>query len=279
MSHPINSMVCLLLVLASLCVYGPARAQDAETTATARALFEQGMAHADAGEWEQAADALRRSNALHPSPVVAFNLARANTQLGRLVAASEALRAVSRASQAPARLLEAAAQLSHTIEARIGSLQIDVTGPREGVSFTLDGRPVRDAMVGVRVPADPGAHVIAALRGAERVASAEVTIADGGAETVSLELPPAPEPTGGTTVPGPDEAARAGASGSASAELGGSAASVEPGAGSGGPPWLVIGISAGVVAVGVAILLVVVLASGGTEDPVPGNLQPGIIEF
>ena len=82
-----------LAALLSLLPLAASAQTDSEITAAARALFQDGMAAVERGDYPTAADRLRRSVALRDSPVVRTNLALALIELGRLVEASEHLRA------------------------------------------------------------------------------------------------------------------------------------------------------------------------------------------
>ncbi|HJL20406.1 MAG TPA: tetratricopeptide repeat protein [Sandaracinaceae bacterium LLY-WYZ-13_1] len=247
-----------------------ARAQDREQTAAARALFEEGVALADEERWEDASDRFRRSLALRGSSVVAYNLGMALVHTGELVEASELFRRARRDAEAPGRLRDAAERELAEVQGRLGRLTIELTGPREGVELRLDGEPVRMAMVGVAVPANPGARVIVALRGGGEVARAEVSVSEGGAASVALEIPPAPE------VPTPEEAARAAV---APDETGAEATGTDDDGGDDVAIW--VGIITGIVAVGAAaaITTVVVLENRGPAEPIEGNLVPGTVEF
>ena len=73
---------------------GQAASQPARDVAAARALFEEGVAAADAGDFPRAADRFERSYALRPSAVVGYNLASALSRTGRLVEAAGYLRRI-----------------------------------------------------------------------------------------------------------------------------------------------------------------------------------------
>ncbi len=165
--------------------------EETERTAEARALFREGMDAVDRSDWATAADRLGRSYELRPSPVVLYNLAGALAQLGRLVEASEDLRAAIRASDDDSRLHDLAERRLAEVEARLGTLQIDLTGARDGVQLMLDGAPVPAPLLGVPQPADPGTHRVSVSRGAAELSAREVEVQSGQRATVSLEAPPA----------------------------------------------------------------------------------------
>jgi len=172
---------------------GP-RAMDTEAdrTAAARALFEEGMRAVDAGDWQAAVDRLRRSHELRPSPVVRYNLALALIEVGGFVAASEHLRAVMRATGEGTEAHRIASERLEAILPRLGRLLIAVTGASETVETRLDGGVVPDALVGVPQPADPGRHRVSIHRDGQELGAAEVTVESGRQASVALEAPPPP---------------------------------------------------------------------------------------
>ena len=216
---------------------------EAERTAASRALFEQGMRAVDARDWETAADRLRRSLELRPSPVVGYNLALALAELGRLVEASEHLRAVQRDSPQGSDAHRLATQRLAEILPRLGRLRIDVTGARRGVEVHLDGSAVPDAVVGVPQPADPGDHRVSLHRDGDEIGASDVTVVAGELATVSLYAPP------GVAL-WPEDVPRPGA---------------QPAGGVEGEWWFWTLIGAGAVAIGVAIVLAIVF----TAEPPP----------
>lgn len=249
---------------------GAAAAQDdVERTALARSLFRQGVELSDAGRWAEAADHFRRSLSLRDSPIVEFNLATALTHTGRLVEATELFRRASRDPEAPERLRQAARQQIDALAPRLGRLTVEVEGPLGSVELRMDGDALPREGVGVAAPADPGHHVLVALRDGAEVARSEVDVAEGGAASVRLVVPP--PPIAEVTLP------------EGSTEGPAAAAVVDPAPvaapGDDGLVWL--GVILGVVVVGAAAALTtfLVLDAQGTEPPIEGNLGPAVIVF
>jgi hypothetical protein len=167
-----------------------ASASDAETTASARALFEQGMTAVDARDFETAADRLARSLELRDSPVARTNYALALIELGRLVEASEHLRRVQRAAPAESRVHQIASERLASIEPRLGRLLVVVTGDTADVQVRVDDAPMPPALVGVEHPVDPGAHRVSLQRGDVELVSSSVSVESGQTENVSLAARP-----------------------------------------------------------------------------------------
>jgi hypothetical protein len=166
----------------------PARAQGVDRQAAARALFEEGVAHADAGRWNEAADRFSRAHSLRPTPEIAYNLSTALARVGRLVSAAELLRQVVDDPQATARVRAAAEARLAEVDRRLCHVTVhaDAPGPAR---VWLDGRPLDAAAIGVAVAVDPGPHVLELRNGARTVSSRTVSLADGKRETVVLEAP------------------------------------------------------------------------------------------
>jgi hypothetical protein len=261
----------------SLCAvsWGHARAQDEGETALARSLFEQGVAQSDAGDWSAAADQFRRSLSLRWSPVVAFNLATALERTGALVEAEEHFRSAMRDDAAPARLREAAAQGIERVRPRLARLTLEIEGPREGVTLRLDGDDVPEAAIGVAAPADPGAHVLIALRDDAEIVREHVELEEGGAAVLRVAIPPRaelpplarPEPPPAQSVPRP---APIGVPDSSSPD--------EPDDDT--PIVVALCVAAGVLAVGViATITAIAVEEAGHGDAIAGNLGPAVIVF
>jgi hypothetical protein len=201
-----------LLVGAALLGGAPAaHAQDERDSASARALFEEGVKLAKVPDWTQAADRFERSLELRRSPVVAWNLATAWIELGRLVEASELLREIVRDEKAKKPLKKDAEKVLAEIEPRIGKLTVSVAkGSEPPPEVRVDDRALAPASIGAAMPADPGQTRVTALRDGNIVFDQTVTIASGGSQTVEIALralgpKPTPAPV---VVPTPEETAR-----------------------------------------------------------------------
>jgi len=250
---------------------GDEAAEDAgdevQRTALARSLFREGVELSDGERWAEAADRFRRSLAFRDSPIVAFNLGTACMHTGRLVEAAELFRRASRDEDAPERLRAAARQHLGQLEPRLARLTVEVTGPRETVALELDGHAVMAARIGVGAPADPGHHLLRALRDGEEVARAEIDVAERGAATLRLDVPPPPaEPV--------EEGVRD--------EVAAPAAILEIAEPPPGDDSLAIwlGTIGAVLAVGIAVTIAVVVVDGqGSAPPIEGNLGPPVIIF
>jgi hypothetical protein len=132
-------------------------------------------------------------------------------KLGRLVEASERLRATSQtelsagASDAFKTAVANAEKEYKALLPRIPMITLGLSGATAAeVTITLDGKPLPSAVVGIARPVDPGHHTLRVKRGGEVVAVQEIDLKEGDAVEVPLKvkgggdaLAPAPAPGGG----------------------------------------------------------------------------------
>jgi tetratricopeptide (TPR) repeat protein len=260
-----RSIWVLSVALASL-LTTPASAQNGHEVALARALFEEGVALGDKGDWQGAADRFERAYALKPTSGIAFNWASALTNLGKLTQASELLEAVSRDPKAASELKQDSERKLAEIAPRRARLKLSVDPSiAEHAAVQVDGRDWPQAVWDVAVPVDPGAHVATARDGERELARNELSLAEG--ELAELNLGGAP-PLGE-----------------------GSAQDAQPSRDDSGPTakeqkplyknWI-LWTCVGVVAVG-GVVVAAVMATRGhgseTAAPVMGNAGAGVIRW
>lgn len=157
-----SSVVC--------CAWGPStvHAQTAKpavqdsATAEARARFEEGIDEAERGDHESARLKFNQAWALSKSPMILYNLARAEQLSGHLVDALEHYRLFVKMSSDPKvtdvqrqRTAENIAEISK----KVG--QIEVEAPA-GTKITVDGRPIAADSTDP-IPVAAGKHVVEAV--------------------------------------------------------------------------------------------------------------------
>jgi hypothetical protein len=167
---------------------------DAAHAASARSLFSEGVELADQSRWAEAADRFRRALALRDSPVIAYNLASALKELGKLVEASEMLRRISSGQEVDAELRKSATSALAEVTPRIGRITVHAEGRQDGDLITIDDQALFDAQLDVAVPIDPGAHLLVARRGQETLESRELMVNPGEPLELTLQLARAPAP-------------------------------------------------------------------------------------
>lgn len=266
-----GSMPCAAVVLVALALValgaGSAEAQDADALA-ARALFSEGVELTDAGRWDEAIDRFRRALALRDSAVIAYNLGIALSHEAHPVEAAERFRRVARDEAADPALRDDARRALAEAEAAIAWVEASWEGDASGLALHVDGAERPIALLGARMPLDPGEHRIALLRGHLEVALGNVTVAAG--ERATLALATLDVPTA-EVVPvdegeGDEAAARGAASGAGGADTGDDSGL-----------WIGLGVGAGVLVVGGAIVLAVVLTPVPEAMPYSGSL--GTVEL
>lgn len=262
-----SRIVLVSCVLVAACLQTPlaaAQTEDASRAASARALFEEGVALADQGHWEEASDRFRRALALRDSAVIAYNLASALQETGRLIEASELLRRVRADAAADAELRASASSALAALEPRIAKLSVQVRDRQSADHVRLDARELLPAELDVALPIDPGAHTLRVERAGQTVAERALTIAEGESQTVVLEIaPPVPTPREVAVAAPPVQAAPAHTS------------HAEPPLTGRWYFWAGVGAAA----VGVGVLVAVLASAGGGElsEPAAGDFEPGVV--
>ncbi len=172
-----------------------AAAQTEEERAGARAAATEGAKAFEAERWQDAVDLFQRAESLVHAPPHLLYLARAHEKLGNLVKARELYNKITREKLEPGapdafRQAQAdAAKELQGIEPRLARLTVKVEGP-EGVSFdvAMDGDEVPSALVGIARPVDPGSHEVVVTARGYKAEPAQVTLSEGGSQTVTIEL-------------------------------------------------------------------------------------------
>lgn len=251
----------LSVVLASL-LTGRASADNGHEVALARALFEEGVALGDQGDWNGAADRFQRAYTLKPTPGIAFNWASALSEVGKLTQASELLETVSRDPKATPELRSDSELKLAQIGPRRARLTLHVDASIDAESqVSVDGKAWPHAVWDVAIPVDPGVHVATASDGERQLARAQISLAEG--ESGELGL--------GTRAPS-----------AASAQTRADDRHEQAAAGQRPPlykSWILWTCVGAVVVGGVALTAVLATRDGGSEAPVAGNAGAGVIRW
>ncbi len=267
-----------LVLLIGSAITSVGRAQDAQQTALARTLFEEGVSLADRGDWVGAADRFERAHSLKPTPGIAYNWASALRETGKLLQAQELLMSVTRDAHADAELKHQAGQALNALSPRIARLKLHVAPAAAGDGETrhADGEPDRSTRVEVDgaswpraawdvwSPIDPGAHVVLLKRDEAELRRVELSLAEG--EQRELVLSEHAAQSAGPLASG---------------------AGLAPGADAGEPTktplykrWWLWGAVGAVVAGGVIAAAVVATHHGAqSASPVAGNAMPGVLRW
>ncbi|WP_438020999.1 hypothetical protein WMF18_18865 [Sorangium sp. So ce315] len=180
---------------------GEVRAQSDQDRAAARSLATQGAEAFTSGRFDEAIDLLGRAEALVHAPTHLLLIARAQTRLGRLVAAKETYLKILREELPPTapapfkRAQQDAREELAAVEPRIASLRIALEGAAgRKIGVKLDGQPVADALLGVHRPIDPGNHVVVVSPPGLAPIEQTIALADGERKEMKIPIPESPVP-------------------------------------------------------------------------------------
>ncbi len=192
-------VAAVLLSGASAAVPTEVRAQeaesDAERTARARSLFEEGVAHADAAEWREAARKFREAVALRDAPAVRYNLASALVALGEYAEAESIARALGDDPATPPDLRDRARELLGQIAENAGRLEVQLRGATRGVTVRIDGEAADASQVLHEFSLEPRGYTVVIERDGREIERREVAVERGRTADVSITVAPSPEET------------------------------------------------------------------------------------
>jgi len=180
-------------------------AQADSDRATARALAEEGYNALRAQRFDVADDRFRRADALIHAPTLVVDDGRALMGLGHYVEAQERFELVLRegvADNAPAvwkAALQDAAKLLEEVKPKVAWLTVTVPNVSHP-HVKIDGRPISQAAIGVKVAANPGNPVVEVSADGYETKQQSVTLGEGGEQTLEVSLAAAP-PQGVSTPP------------------------------------------------------------------------------
>ena len=191
-----------IVVIALVSHATAASAQPNDPVARADALFREGRALIEAGNFDAACPKFEESQRLDPGLGTLLNLAACYEQVGKLASALTAFRSAEEQARAAGpgekKREQTASDRARALEGRVARLAVIVASaePPAGFVVTRDGVPMRPLDFGRRVPVDPGTIVIAATAPGFEPFETEVAIArDTTARTVEI---PALTPGAGT---------------------------------------------------------------------------------
>lgn len=165
----LRSAFCLVFYLAfhlvcHLSYAAPALGQEQDTPAvdgsdraSAKRAFDEGIAAAHVGNWDEAATAFETAYILYPRALTLLNLAGAQAQLGRLVEAKASYeRFLEDASdETKTRYEEVARKELAKVDRRIAHVQPMIIGMEERDVLSIDDAPVDPEQ---SIALDPGTH-------------------------------------------------------------------------------------------------------------------------
>lgn len=178
--------VGLLFVLGSLVTSSVvcAQADEEVRNESARQMFQEGLAQGQAGRWTDAERRFAQALELRWAGPIAYNLAHARVELGRMVDALDVLDEILAATnEVDADVRAASTELRDSVLGRVARITVQMDGAADGVQITIDGRPVQADQA---IVVDPGAHRVLARFEGSVVGRASPELDEGESTTVVL---------------------------------------------------------------------------------------------
>jgi len=204
-----------ILVTAALSVL-PARSALAEVRdpAAAEALFREGRAAAQKGNWDVACPKFRESERLDPAAGTLLNLADCEEHRNKVATAWQLFRQVVESLPESDERVPLAKRRAAELERRLPHLTVRLVGPPvSGAKVVRNDVELSEASLGSALPVDPGTYQIVVTGPGRQMTTASVAVAEGarssidvrtGAEVVdtSVEGPPRSGHTAGWVAAG-----------------------------------------------------------------------------
>jgi hypothetical protein len=188
-SHPL--LVSAIALLAVATAVTPARAQDAQTQAMGRALFNEGVALFNKGDFEAACPKLEASLKHYPGLGTRGKLAECYEKLGRFASAWQIYRDVAQLATRngdPTRE-QIASERAKSLEPKLSYVTVIVPPANEapGMVIKRNGREVERAKLGSAEPVDSGTITIDVTAPGRKPFTGKLSVAQG--LSVKFEVP------------------------------------------------------------------------------------------
>ncbi len=156
-------------------------------------LYKEGQSFQDAGKWEEALAKFEDVAKIVMTPGTRFNIALCKENLGRFLEALDDYSAAERDAKAEKRgdTEKKAHDAGEALKARIPKLVLKVPAALDGLTITVDGKPIDPQNPELAV--DPGKHKIEASADKRVPFSTEVNVAEKESKEVSVRLPEQPK--------------------------------------------------------------------------------------
>lgn len=177
-----------VLVLVGVLLF-QVRSASAQDVAAAEALFREGRALLDKGDYAVACKKLAESQRLDPSSGTLLNLAACHEKQGRTATAWAEFLAAARLAKTQGRedRAEEARKQAANLEPRLSYLTINVAKKVPGLEIRRGDVKLEASTLGSKLPTDPGSHEITITAPGHEALTMQVTVgADGDAQTLSV---------------------------------------------------------------------------------------------
>jgi hypothetical protein len=190
MGLPARGATCAVALVLLFGWASPAGAQSIDPAA-AQALFDEGRALLDKGDFDAACPKLAASQHLDPAVGTLLSLGQCELSRGRTASAWLAYReATSLATgRADEKRKQFASGKAAALEPRLGRIVVRVPTAAPGLTVRRDGVVVDPAMFGTAAPTDPGPHVMLAEAPGRQAWTSTVSVAAEGG-TLEVVVPP-----------------------------------------------------------------------------------------
>lgn len=197
------------LLAATLMLGAPAAAED---VAAAKAMFNVGLEHLQAGRYADACPALRESYRLDPRLGTLFTLAECEARWGHAATAvAHYGNFLTQVSALPPGQRMKQQEREKIAKEQVGTLtpkipELTLKLPPHAPPDTVvkrDGVQLRGPTLGTPLPTDPGEHVITTYVAGGRVIEQRITLKPGEKRTITLEV--APPGSAGAATQGPPD--------------------------------------------------------------------------
>jgi hypothetical protein len=193
----LRSTVTLVTLTMSLAGVRTARA-DTHDPAAAEALFRDGRAAAQRGDWDTACPKLRESQRLDPAAGTLLNLADCEEHRGKVATAWQLFRQVVDSLPASDERNPIAAKRAAALEKRLPHMTVRLLGQAPaGVKVTRNDVELSEASLGSALPVDPGSYTVTVSAPGRAPTTTAVTVAEGASSTVDVRAGASTEGAGG----------------------------------------------------------------------------------
>jgi hypothetical protein len=198
MKRSISLYISLLSLLGSLALASPAMAQD---VAAAEELFNRGLADMQAHRYATGCPAIAESQRLDPRTGTLFTLSQCEVEWGRVATAVTRLgdylelyeRMTPEQKVRQGKRPDLAKEQRDRLVLEVPELTLSLPlGAPAGTVVKRDGAVVAGAALGVRLPVDPGEHVLSTKVPGGSLWEQRITIAKGEKKLLVLEVKAAP---------------------------------------------------------------------------------------
>jgi Tetratricopeptide repeat/PEGA domain len=181
---------------------------DGRDPAAAEALFRQGRAAAQKGDWESACPKLRESQRLDPAAGTLLNLADCEEHRGKVATAWQLFRQVVESLPESDERVPLAKKRAADLEKRLPHLTVNFGGTAPpGTKVARNEVDLAEASLGSPLPVDPGTYQIVVTAPGYQTTNNEVVVAEAANVTIDVrvgarlagdETRPAPRPSNRT---------------------------------------------------------------------------------